>query len=831
MNINFEKLLSGDSVDTIIEPRKLFSALPKKASKYSYLRDVQSDVLDSWFLRRNDRDLVVKMNTGGGKTVVGLLTLKSCLNERVGPAVYVAPDHFLASQVINEAKQLGINITDDYASLGFKRCESILVIPVHTLINGKSGFGVGGEGIKIKIGSLLIDDAHACLSTAENQFTLRLPRTHEIHKKLLELFSKDIEAQSPTGLMDLQQGHPGRIMPVPFWSWVDKKAEVLKILYQHREDDVLKWVWPLLQEVIPLCMCIFSGTAVEISPRCIPIDVIPSFVEARRRIYMTATLSDDSVLVTDFNADINSVKTPITPKTASDLGDRMIITPQELNPEITDDQIKGFVKKCSKHFNVVVIVPSDKRADYWKDVADLFLNKDNLVKGVEKLKSERVGLVVLSNKYDGIDLPNEACRLLVMDGLPEVRRLIDKYEQSILNDGDEIFGRQMQKVEQGMGRGVRANDDYCVVMIMGSKLTQALFSSGALDKFSPATREQIKLSNNLAEQIRGKTIEELFDVLSVCLDRHEGWIKASRQALVNISYTADLTINNCAVLQRKAYAYAQVSQFRQAAEILQEAVNAEKSPKHQGWLKQQLAEYVHQFDRAQSQELLLSALLLNRCLIKPLTGITYAKLGAGAIHQALRCEQFIKGKFKNTNDVVIWLHGIIEDLNFYENDAERFEKAFYVLAQILGFESQRPEVESGKGPDVLWAMGNLKFLVIECKNGAVTPFIPKRDADQLTGSMNWFAGHYDKTCSVTPIMIHPSYIFDAAASPHPETLIIEKESLEKIRTELKGFASVFGSASVLPDAAQLQNYFHHSRFSRENFISSFTSSFKHSKHK
>ena len=38
------------------------------------------------------------MNTGGGKTVVGLLMLKSCLNEGVGPAVYVTPDNYLVSQ-------------------------------------------------------------------------------------------------------------------------------------------------------------------------------------------------------------------------------------------------------------------------------------------------------------------------------------------------------------------------------------------------------------------------------------------------------------------------------------------------------------------------------------------------------------------------------------------------------------------------------------------------------------------------------------------------------------------------------------------------------------
>jgi superfamily II DNA or RNA helicase len=87
MPIDFEKLLSGDPIDALIEPRKLFTTLPNKAQKYCYLRDVQSEVLDAWFARRDEPDLVVKMNTRAGKTVVGLLIHQSRLNEGKGPVV------------------------------------------------------------------------------------------------------------------------------------------------------------------------------------------------------------------------------------------------------------------------------------------------------------------------------------------------------------------------------------------------------------------------------------------------------------------------------------------------------------------------------------------------------------------------------------------------------------------------------------------------------------------------------------------------------------------------------------------------------------------------
>ena len=58
-------------------------------------------------------------------------------------------------------------MTDDPRSAQYASGQAILVINIFKLINGKSVFGVGDEGVKIKIGSLVIDDAHACLEASE----------------------------------------------------------------------------------------------------------------------------------------------------------------------------------------------------------------------------------------------------------------------------------------------------------------------------------------------------------------------------------------------------------------------------------------------------------------------------------------------------------------------------------------------------------------------------------------------------------------------------------------------------------------------------------------
>ena len=119
------------------------------------------------------------MNTGSGKTLVALLILQSCLNEGVGPALYVVPDKFLVEQVISQAKALGIKVTDTENDLDYQRKKAILVIGIQKLVNGKSIFGLREEN-NYPIGSIVIDDMHACISCIQEQFSITVPRTNEL---------------------------------------------------------------------------------------------------------------------------------------------------------------------------------------------------------------------------------------------------------------------------------------------------------------------------------------------------------------------------------------------------------------------------------------------------------------------------------------------------------------------------------------------------------------------------------------------------------------------------------------------------------------------------
>lgn len=75
--LDFNRIKRRSTSESATEPRAIFTTLPSKSARYSYARDVQAEIWDAWHARRNERDLVIKMNTGGRKTVVGLVLLKS----------------------------------------------------------------------------------------------------------------------------------------------------------------------------------------------------------------------------------------------------------------------------------------------------------------------------------------------------------------------------------------------------------------------------------------------------------------------------------------------------------------------------------------------------------------------------------------------------------------------------------------------------------------------------------------------------------------------------------------------------------------------------------
>lgn len=831
MNL-LSKLNSSAKIKTI-EPREIFMTLPSKAPGYGYPRDVQSEVWKKWFDIRNEKNVILKMNTGSGKTVVGLIMLQSCLNEDKGPAIYVVPDNYLVKQVIDEAKRLGISATVDKDDYNYSNSKSILVTSIQTIVNGHSYFGMR-EAVNYPIGSIIIDDVHACMDKIIDQFMIKIDAESDAYKELIALFSPSLKDYNPKNYIDVVEMKDCRKnMLVPYWEWQRQQDNIYRILMNHNNSDnsSIYFGLPLIERGLETCDCIITASKIEISPKGIDLDKISSLEKASRRIYMSATLADDSVFVSALGLDTEDMKNIITPENANDMGDRLIIFPKYVNSDISEIEIKEKVEETAEKYNVVVLVPSFSRAKFWDEQGEQTATKDNIERVVKALKSgKHVGKIILVNRYDGIDLPGDACRMLVIDGLPPLNSIKDRYIQSVAPQSTSLLREQVQRIEQGMGRGVRSNDDECCIVLIGDELTDVLTRNNGIDYFSAATRCQYDLSKQLWDLLVSETgskptIDQIFELANYSLEKNAEWVKTCKENLAAVKYSTEAKVDEKIVAQRKAFEKAINMQWIDAANAIKIVKDKENDKRTKGYLCQIQAEYTNKINPALSQEILKVGKDLSAAILSPLAGIQYQKT-INTIPQAQAISTYLLARKFGSNELLIYIDGVLSNLCM-GNEYDKFEEALNQIGSVLGFVCSRPDTETGGyGPDNLWAIDSNKYLVIECKTEAITQTIKKDYCNQLSGSVNWFKENYVYPNDCIPIIVHPSDVVDAVASPEKNMRVMTEKQLEYFRKNVRDFYSTLCHNGNVSDVSNINELLRMHKLRKDDIVNMYTVSFK-----
>lgn len=105
--MDFRELRRKHARPDPIGPEEIFRRKPKPPG-IDDLYSSQAEVLRHWFNHRTKRDTVIKLHTGGGKTLVGLLIGQSVINEIHGPILYLVPNLQLVDQVLAKAHDYSI---------------------------------------------------------------------------------------------------------------------------------------------------------------------------------------------------------------------------------------------------------------------------------------------------------------------------------------------------------------------------------------------------------------------------------------------------------------------------------------------------------------------------------------------------------------------------------------------------------------------------------------------------------------------------------------------------------------------------------------------------
>ena len=783
--VDFSKLRQQRGHTAPIDPAEIFLRLPK-APGIDDLWNSQAEALRNWFQRRTEKDLVIKLNTGGGKTLVGLLIAQSIINEHNGPVLYLSPNNLLVDQTLRMAKDYGLQavryVPGEDLDDRFLSGQRVMVATYAALFNGQSRFGLaGGQKDIVQVGGLILDDAHTAFTDMRAVFSISIDsgELSELYAELTHLFRPDFEALGRQGTFDdVVSGKDHFVLEVPYWSWLLRADEIRQRL-SNIGNEKFPFQWPLVRDAFRLCHALVSSREVTITTLYPLVDMFPTFADCPRRVYMSATVADDSSIVRTFDASKESVLGPISPTSLAGVGERMILAPALTI--IRRDELEGVVHEltrwvCNNFGGVVIITPSRRAADRWEAIAQI-AQGDEVATCVNALvEGKDRGPYAFPNRYDGIDLPKESCRLLILDGLPRGTNVYDLYRAAVLEGSGVINATIAQRVEQGMGRGTRGAGDHCVVVITGNDLIAWISRPANLKLLTPSTRAQLEMGKELSRSIGD--VKDLSEIVSKCLERAQDWTEYHAEVLADAAASPPVNVHNLAIAEceRRFFRLVRDGYFEKAIAVVEKFTGDGENVSTQirGWLVQHAARAATLWDNEpKAEELQRRAFALNRALLRPRVAPAYVRVAAPS-EQSESIIKFLgsyeprKGFLSLFEEVVDWLTP--------NASSNQFEESLRRLGEMLGFQSQRPDHEFGKGPDVLWVMSGHQAWVIEAKSQkhSANP-LTKDEHGQLLEAFQWFCSEYPGF-EGQKVVVHPNAVVTESVSA-TDSLALTLDSL------------------------------------------------------
>ena len=791
--VDWAKLSKSNSRIKPSNPINIYDELDR-VSTTGPLRDTQKTILKEWYYNCRDRsDLIIKMHTGEGKTLVGLLILQSKLNSNNAPCVYVCPNSYLVNQVCTDAKKFGIpvcivgddrELPDDFIS-GRK----ILIVNAHKMFNGLSKF----EQSKSYFGTIdtvILDDSHACIDVIRDASTIKILKNDlcsgDLYVKLFNLFRDDLAKQGEGTLVAMENGKDASgFMVVPFWNWIDKKSKIIELLNEYANINCVKFSLPIVRDSIEDCICCIGSSKIEISQYNPTVKYFKSFSDAKQRVLMSATTQDDSYSIKCLQFSADAVRNPLMCTSQKWYGEKMILIPSLISKECDEDSVRTYVKSLKdEDYGILVIVPSNKKAELY-DSEDVAKSND-IESRITTIKENQQGFVVVVNRYDGIDMPDDSCRVLLLDSMPYSDTLLDRYEEKCRSSSRMINKRLAQKIEQGFGRGVRGEKDYCAILIIDSKLVKFIKSTTTDSLFSSQTRKQIEIGLNMAETFAAEEsngLDVVADLICNCIQRNDGWKQYYRLSMDKIDVEEN-DIDFCDMFEEeREIEQMHSSKNHRALDKLQYYSDKCKDSLEKGWYLQELARFNYlEGNKIKSMELQQSAFEKNENLMRP-ESIKYKKMGSFYEKRNLEIIDYVCS-YTSINEFKLQMDCVLSNLAF-TSDPDDFEHSLLEVGKLLGFISQRPEKQCGFGPDNLWKVQLGRYFLFECKNGVKSErqFICKSESAQIDHSCIWFKSQYPMEF-VEPYLIHPTRYLEYDAQLDEHVRVITPNKLKSLNENI-----------------------------------------------
>lgn len=786
-----------------VDPYEIFRKNSGRMSESS-VNDLwagQVDALREWHVNRNLKDVCLVLNTGAGKTLIGALVSQSLVNETRGKVLYACGSIQLVEQTREKFESYGLKPTTYYnrkfSNENYDQCQAVCITTYQAIFNGRSKF------FNEDIEAIIFDDAHTAEGMIKNHFSLDIRRQQfsELYDSLCSIFQPYYHKVGKAGTFaEIRSGQNAKVELIHPSEVASNKSTICSLLEKGgvSENTDTLFSWTYLKDHIDICSIYISSGIIQITPPFIPVSRLSYFNSEIRRVYLTATMLGEDAFIRTFSKLPDKV---IAPDTPAGQCERLILFPAK-SSNVADDLMAA--KELVKAEKTLIITPNNAAASRWEDCAEL-PSRNEFPESMQAFKdSNSDDKIVVAARYDGIDLPGDTCRVLVLDGLPMGSSLIDKYLWESLKLAKSLRSIIACRIVQSLGRISRGLSDYGVVLVVERDYVKWLSqpkNQAALPEF---IQKQFMLGADISSDAEG--YQDLKKVMMQCLERDDEWLDVYETYMEDCEVEPEELDSDELVRFAKSEVkfseYLWERNYAEAAKCLTEILNYAFaiSDSLGAWYAFWLG-YCYELagDEQNSNILYRRATGVSKNLPKIFGAVE--SIDSLPTNQMVEIvNQFEVAGGSNLNipkNMALNLQGLSDGAS-----SNATEESLRALGQYLGLDSSRPDKEVGVGPDVLWVSDNIAFC-IEAKSGKkIKGSYTKRNVGQLMNHIQWVQDEHPEVEKIIPVFVGPEVSVSDSASPTEDMCVAGLAKFKVLGEELVAAYQDIASKAIPLDLSE-----------------------------
>lgn len=707
--------------------------------------DYQATMLDLYMKNIDKKTVALELPTGSGKTLVGLLIGEYRRRKNKEKVLFLCPTNQLVYQVVEQANEkYGLRAIafcgkqKDYLP---KEKSSFLMAEAIGVTTYSSFFALHTFFEDVDI--LIMDDVHSCEDYIVSNWTVQIDNESTTFIEMVELLKPFISETDYKYLLgdDYVPDVSSWCNMIPMPLIIEKLDEMHTILQQGIENGSSNYyAYSRISENLQECNIYIANKKILIRPWIAPTMSFQTFASAKQRVLMSATLGKSGELERITGIEKICRLPIVNDWDKKGLGRKFFIFPDlSLDKSKNGNVIIALQNLCKKS---VFLVPDSRTAEgirqfYRENIGNTMVFE---AKDIEESKQLFVDMpeatVILANRFDGIDFPDDESRLLFILNLPKTTNLQEKFLITRMG-ALKLYGERIRtRIIQAVGRCSRNPSDYSIICVIGDTIQNNLTKQEKIKQFTPELRAEIQFG--LENSMDYSKVDDVVEQARDFLNRNEEWQDAEKyivnlrndywheknedEKLINdkLQQSANLELNFQYSLWKKDYKVA----FDYACNIV-EILNAPALKGYKSFWNYMagcMAYYL--FENGQMEykssgiKYLSNALKENIC-IRWLSGLP-EKLFATE-HKIKEendfffdCVERIESVFTSIptlQKLEKRIKGILDDLN--SMDGKKFERGHKELGELLGYISENPN--STGAPDPYWIINENNIIVSEDK--------------------------------------------------------------------------------------------------------------------